>query len=718
MGLLDVHASGIQSSFNFALRNPEPPDAPASFNLWSFGAAGFGGVRRGLTVDTAANVADLAKLYQGDDAPNYFSTDSQDREREADQQARTIALTNANAALRLRSAEMAPDPLSAHRANQVISGLGAGLGRAVGAVSTMGPVAGATIFGAGEADTAFHEAKDAGVDDATAMKLASTTGVFAGVTAGLPAVGSTIARTVGLGLATGPGAYMANEAIARKILQEANYPEQAAMHDPTDPLGLALSIAIPGVIGGLHIRKLAKAPPTIVEVAQSLESAGHRNGPDGQILTSPKGAQGEMQVEPSTQTDPGFGVRPAALGPDGKPTPDEIARVGVDYIGAMQNRYAGDPAKTLAAYNAGPGRLDAAIAAHGEDWLAHMPDETQKYVVAGVKKLGEGGLAHAAQDPDNVDAARVHLVDRALTDNLPDHPEAFAELQRATDAVSRGPIVEAAADPRRIELEGQLTVLEEQRAQALADASNLAEPGAVRQARQELKVHTSQVPDTSDAAVQVRAHEIQALAGGKNMLFKTAQKQAHGEIDALAADHAATAQRLQGTIDSNARAQRATGALADIDRQHAEITQQLQKLPLASVRSAELRPTAAAARDALMARDSVTVKAPKVEPAPKDLYVPKPPEAEAPAGEQKQVASATKEAAGGKGSPKAEPPSLDAQRAEALIAENPELQVRMGEGQTVSAGELMARAKSEAAHDLGERDLFRAAVQCALTFGL
>jgi hypothetical protein len=722
MGLLDVHANGIQSSFDYSLRNPSPAEAPASFNLWSFGSAGFGGLARGLSIDTAANVADLAKLFQGEEATNPLETDAQQKQRAADLEARQTALSKGNAALRLRSAELAPDPLSAHKANQVISGLGAGLGRAVGSVATMGPVAGGAVFGAGEGDTAYHEAVDSGVDPATALKLAGTTGVFSGLTAGLPAGGSTIARTIGLGVATGPASYMANEAIAKKILQNANYPEQAALHDPTDPLGLALSIAIPGVIGGMHIRGLMKAPPTVAEVALGLESNGKRTGADGQLLTSPKGAQGEMQVMPDTQLDPGFGVRPAALGPDGKPSPDEIARVGIDYIAAMQQRYGGDPAKTLAAYNAGPGALDAAIAAYGDGWLVHMPEETQKYVAKGVAKLGEGGVAHAAQDPENVDAARVHLVERTITDNLPDHPDAFAELQRATESVSRGPIVEAMPDPARVDLEGQLRDVEAQRAQALADSSNLAEPGAVRQAKQDLKVHQSQMLDSSDAAVQVRAHEIQALGGGNNMLFKTAVKKAQAEIDQLVADHAATEQRLQNIIDSNAKAQRATQAISALDQQHAEITQKLQALPLATVRPASLRPTAAAARDALMARDSVTIKAPKPEAVPKDLWAPRTPEgaaaAEHAAGETKPAATATKEAPGATGSQKAEPPSLDAQRADALIADNPDLQVvGVGGTEKVSAAELMQRARSEAQHHLGERDLFRAAVQCALTFG-
>ncbi len=68
-------------------------------------------------------------------------------------------------------------------------------------------------------------------------------------------------------------------------------------------------------------------------MVQHLESRGKRYGKGGEILTSPKGAQGEMQVMPATSRDPGFGVAPAKDG-----SPDELARVGRDYIAAMEKR--------------------------------------------------------------------------------------------------------------------------------------------------------------------------------------------------------------------------------------------------------------------------------------------------------------------------------------------------------------------------------------------
>jgi hypothetical protein len=173
-------------------------------------------------------------------------------------------------------------------------------------------------------------------------------------------------------------------------------------------------------VAGLHIRGLKK-PTELADVVKHIESGGKRFDENGNLLTSPKGAQGEMQVMPGTATDPGFGVTPAKDN-----SPAELARVGRDYLGAMQQKY-GDTDKALAAYNAGPGAVDNAIKAHGDDWLAHLPDETQKYVAKANKLMGDHIADKGAADPAVVDAARVKVLDATLKD-LPMHPEAHADV--------------------------------------------------------------------------------------------------------------------------------------------------------------------------------------------------------------------------------------------------------------------------------------------------
>lgn len=104
------------------------------------------------------------------------------------------------------------------------------------------------------------------------------------------------------------------------------------------------------------------------------ESGGNPNA------VSPKGARGLMQVMPATARDPGFGIRPS------NGTPEDDVRVGREYRRKMQDRYNGDPAKMWAAYNAGPGRVDAALQ-RGGNWLDHMPAETRNYVAKNLRAM-------------------------------------------------------------------------------------------------------------------------------------------------------------------------------------------------------------------------------------------------------------------------------------------------------------------------------------------
>jgi hypothetical protein len=111
----------------------------------------------------------------------------------------------------------------------------------------------------------------------------------------------------------------------------------------------------------------------LVAAVKQAESRGKRYAADGKTLTtSPKGALGEMQVMPKTITDPGFGVIPAKSS-----SPDEIARVGVDYLQAMTQKY-GDTEKALIAYNWGPGSTDKWIASGADP--KKLPQETKTYV--------------------------------------------------------------------------------------------------------------------------------------------------------------------------------------------------------------------------------------------------------------------------------------------------------------------------------------------------
>ena len=120
------------------------------------------------------------------------------------------------------------------------------------------------------------------------------------------------------------------------------------------------------------------------------ESGGRRYDKEGNLLTSSKGAKGEMQVMPYTSRDPGFGIRPARDG-----SPEELRRVGDEYAAAMYNRY-GDPKLAMIAYNMGPGATDKWLASGADP--RRLPKETQGYI-RGVS-LAEGGEVKGYAGPE------------------------------------------------------------------------------------------------------------------------------------------------------------------------------------------------------------------------------------------------------------------------------------------------------------------------------
>lgn len=102
------------------------------------------------------------------------------------------------------------------------------------------------------------------------------------------------------------------------------------------------------------------------------ESGGKRYDKEGNLLTSSKGALGEMQVMPGTARDPGFGIKPAQSN-----HPDELRRVGDEYSSMLLNRYR-DPKLAMIAYNMGPGATDKWLAAGADP--SKLPKETQGYI--------------------------------------------------------------------------------------------------------------------------------------------------------------------------------------------------------------------------------------------------------------------------------------------------------------------------------------------------
>lgn len=166
----------------------------------------------------------------------------------------------------------------------------------------------------------------------------------------------------------------------------------------------------------------------VASITLQSESGGKRYGPDGQLLESPKGAKGEMQVLDKTNANPGYGVKPAR-----DDSPEERARVGRDYLGAMVREYDGNLAFAWAAYNAGPTKLNAARdealkEGNPSAWLDKMPVETQNYVAKNLRAYADGG---GKQTPPTLDQLQAQLL------NDPDLINRPAAMKKAQEELTR-----------------------------------------------------------------------------------------------------------------------------------------------------------------------------------------------------------------------------------------------------------------------------------------
>ncbi|WP_238914242.1 lytic transglycosylase domain-containing protein [Achromobacter insolitus] len=157
------------------------------------------------------------------------------------------------------------------------------------------------------------------------------------------------------------------------------------------------------------------------------ESGGRHLGPDGKLLRSNVGALGVTQIMPGTGNDPGYGVTPLQNDSEA-----EYRRFGRDYLDAMLKKYGGDQSKALAAYNAGPGTVDAAVKNYGDDWLNKMPSETRNYVSRISGNMGQYKTAlpdGTKPTATQTDSTQRVAIEGTFTLNKPDGTPAAAPVQ-------------------------------------------------------------------------------------------------------------------------------------------------------------------------------------------------------------------------------------------------------------------------------------------------
>ena len=176
-------------------------------------------------------------------------------------------------------------------------------------------------------------------------------------------------------------------------------------------------------------------PPAWVRGVMRIESGG-RTMLDGRPITSPAGAMGLMQVMPTT-----FAELSGRYGLGSDPyEPRANILAGAAYLREMYDRFG--PAHFLAAYNAGPGRVDEHLRTGRP-----LPGETQRYVQALDPELVGDRIVDASvastdvRDLTSLDALRAAALpqSRRLSDRsgARQAPSVFAVTNTASGAGSR-----------------------------------------------------------------------------------------------------------------------------------------------------------------------------------------------------------------------------------------------------------------------------------------
>lgn len=138
-------------------------------------------------------------------------------------------------------------------------------------------------------------------------------------------------------------------------------------------------------------------PQRAFNIMLGLETRTRHVGENGRVMRSPKGAFGIAQLMPDTAEEVAKGLgRPELAELAKKPTKKGEAAnrlLGETYFNQLLTKFKGDVPKAMAAYNAGPGRVQDAIrkaSAEGGDWTQYVPKETQDYVSNGMRSFGAG----------------------------------------------------------------------------------------------------------------------------------------------------------------------------------------------------------------------------------------------------------------------------------------------------------------------------------------
>lgn len=253
MGLLDAYQDSTDTALRVMAARPLEPEAPTpKRSAWT---APFRAVAAGAA-EVAGNVMDTAGAFgqvsaaAGGLTPGFDPDQAKNRNAtvEAFDKLKTEGIDwridEGRQAYKF-GADLRPDPLTAGAAENIVFVLTKGLTKAIGAAATLGPVGGATAFGASEGMTTAEDLATQGVDQETRTKVGAVVGAMSAAGVALPVAGKTLAQTAGLVVTGGPLSFMAQQQATRSILENADYGEIAKQYDPLDPVGLTIATLLP-----------------------------------------------------------------------------------------------------------------------------------------------------------------------------------------------------------------------------------------------------------------------------------------------------------------------------------------------------------------------------------------------------------------------------------------------------------------------------------------
>jgi hypothetical protein len=250
-----LYPDASEAALDAQMRRPPDAAPPTPWFKGAWSAIGKAVPRAGAEMGRAASTLLTPEAVGAVDAPSMFAAPGKTSKAQAAQDIR-----QQDTALRDAIKEMTPDPETTGTASMILHDVTRFVGKAA-AYSAVGGMPGA-VAGMGLDEGANETLKriDEGVDPATATKLGVLHGVASAAAVAVPVAGKTVAGTLGLAAAGGPGSYVGEQVAAKKILESNGYQEEADKIDPFDPLGLGISFLGPLAFGaGAHAMRGAKA---------------------------------------------------------------------------------------------------------------------------------------------------------------------------------------------------------------------------------------------------------------------------------------------------------------------------------------------------------------------------------------------------------------------------------------------------------------------------